>query len=60
MNRPWPNLWFSLVALAGSLAVALASAVKGRWAVAAVFGVLAVGFLVRAGEARWRRRDRDG
>jgi len=56
MNRPGPNLWFSLVAFGGSLAVAIASAVKGRWPVAVVFGVLAVGFLVRAGEGRRRRR----
>ena len=55
MNRPGPNLWFSLVALAGSLTVAIASAVKGRWAVAIVFGALALGFLVRAAERRWRR-----
>jgi hypothetical protein len=58
MNRPGPNLWFSFVALAGSLAVAIASAVKGRWAVAVVFGLLALGFLVRAAESRrGRRRD---
>ncbi|HEY1833099.1 MAG TPA: hypothetical protein VGG08_01575 [Solirubrobacteraceae bacterium] len=54
MNRPLANLWFSLVAFAGAAAVAIASGVKGRWAVAIVFGVLAAGFLLRAAE--WRRR----
>jgi hypothetical protein len=54
VNRPRANLWFSLVAFAGAAAVAIASGVKGRGAVAVVFGVLAVGFAVRAAE--WGRR----
>jgi hypothetical protein len=59
VNRPGPNLWFSLVAFGGSLAVAIASAVKGRWPVAVVFALLALGFLARAGEGR-RRGGRGG
>jgi hypothetical protein len=54
VNRPRANLWFSLAAFAGASLVAVASGVKGRWAVAVVFGVLAVGFAVRAAE--WGRR----
>lgn len=47
---------FSLCAAAGALIVSTASAVKGRWAVAVVFGMLLVGFLVRALEGRREAR----
>jgi xanthine/uracil permease len=48
------NIVFSLCATVGALAIAIPSAVKGRWAVALVFGLLAVGFLLRA-HAGYRR-----
>jgi hypothetical protein len=50
MNRPWANLTFSVFAFVAATTIAIASAVKGRWAVAVVFGLLAAGFLVRAAE----------
>ncbi len=56
MNRLGANLAFSLCAGLGSLAVAIASAAKGRWAVAVVFGLLAVGFALRGSEGYRRRR----
>jgi hypothetical protein len=40
---------FSLFAALLALAVTVLAAVKGAWAVAAVFGILVVGFLVRMG-----------
>ena len=46
------NATFSLCAATGALLVSTLSAVKGRWAVAIVFGLLVVGFLVRALEGR--------
>ncbi len=46
------NLAFSLGAAAVSLLISTASAVKGRWAVAIVFGLLVGGFLLRALEGR--------
>ena|GEM_PF-2807767 len=46
------NVTFSLCAAAGALVISAASAVKGRWAVAIVFGLLVAGFLVRALEGR--------
>ena len=42
------NIVFSLCATVGALVIAIPSAVKGRWTVAVVFGLLAVGFLLRA------------
>jgi hypothetical protein len=48
------NIVFSLSATVGALLIAIPSAVKGRWAVAIVFGLLAVGFLLRA-RAGFRR-----
>jgi hypothetical protein len=48
------NIVFSLCATLGALLIAIPSAVKGRWAVALVFGLLAVGFLLRA-RAGYRR-----
>jgi hypothetical protein len=48
------NIVFSLCATVGALLIAIPSAVKGRWAVAAVFALLAVGFLLRA-HAGYRR-----
>jgi hypothetical protein len=47
-----PNVTFSLCAATGALLVSTLSAVKGRWAVAIVFGLLVLGFLVRALEGR--------
>jgi len=52
------NLAFSLAAAAGSLAVAILAAGKGVWIVAAIWGLLFVGFLVRASEIRRRGHDR--
>jgi hypothetical protein len=49
------NTLFSIFAAAAALAVAVLSAVKGVWPVAAVFGLLAAGFLARALERYWRR-----
>jgi hypothetical protein len=49
------NVAFSMFAALGSLAVAVLSAVKGVWPVAALFALLAAGFLARAGERYWRR-----
>jgi hypothetical protein len=46
------NVAFSLCAATGSLLVSTLSAVKGRWAVAIVFGLLVLGFLARALEGR--------
>jgi hypothetical protein len=46
------NVTFSLCAATGSLIISTLSAVKGRWAVAIVFGLLVVGFLLRALEGR--------
>jgi hypothetical protein len=46
------NAIFSLCAASGALIVSTLSAVKGRWAVAIVFGMLVVGFLARALEGR--------
>jgi hypothetical protein len=51
-----PNLAFSVFAALTSLAIAVLSAVKGVYAVTAVFGLLAIGFLLRASERRWRGR----
>jgi hypothetical protein len=48
------NIVFSLCATAGALAISVPSAVKERWAVAIVFGLLAIGFLLRA-RAGYRR-----
>ena len=46
------NVTFSLCAATVSLVISSLSALKGRWAVAIVFGLLVVGFLVRALEGR--------
>jgi hypothetical protein len=48
------NVVFSLTAAVGSLAVTILSAVKGAWAVTAVFALLAAGFLMRAAERNWK------
>ena len=50
------NLAFSLSAAAGSLAVTILSASKGVWVVSAIWGLLFVGFLLRASEIRRRNR----
>jgi hypothetical protein len=52
------NLAFSLCAAAGALLIAVLSAAKGQAVVAVVFGLLFVGFLIRAREGH-RRRDRE-
>jgi len=49
------DIRFSLIAGLASLLVAVASGVKGRVAVAVVFGLLAVGFVARALQGRSRR-----
>jgi hypothetical protein len=48
------NLVFSLAAAVAALTVTVLSAVKGVWAVTAVFALLAVGFLLRAAERYWK------
>ena len=48
------NIVFSLCATLGALLIAIPSGVKGRWPVAVIFGLLAVGFLLRA-RAGYRR-----
>jgi hypothetical protein len=50
------NVVFSVAAAAATLAVAVLAAAKGTWAVAAVFGVLAIGFVLRAAERFWSGR----
>ena len=52
------NLAFSLCAAVAALLIAVLSAAKGQAFVAAVFGLLFVGFLLRAREGH-RRRDRE-
>jgi hypothetical protein len=46
------NATFSLCAATAALLISALSAVKGRWAVAVVFGLLVAGFLMRALEGR--------
>jgi len=50
------NTVFSLFAAAGSLIVAVAGALQGLWIVTGVWVLLALGFLARASERRWRGR----
>ncbi len=53
---PIANIVFSICAGLASLLVAVLSAAKGAPAVAVVFGLLFVGFLLRAREGYRRRR----
>lgn len=46
------NVTFSVFAAVAALVVVVLSAVKGVWIVAVVFGLLVVGFLLRAREGR--------
>jgi len=46
------NTVFSICAALAALAVSILSAAKGAWIVALVFGLLVVGFLLRAREGR--------
>jgi hypothetical protein len=55
MNGSRANLAFSVFAALTSLVVTVLSAAKGAYAVAAVFGLLAIGFVLRASERRWWR-----
>jgi hypothetical protein len=48
------NLVFSVFAAVGAGTVAVLAVVKGGYVVAAVFGLLAVGFVLRASERSWR------
>jgi hypothetical protein len=50
------NTAYSLFAACVSLMIVILAAVAGVWAVSAVFGLLTVGFLLRATETRWRGR----
>lgn len=52
-----PNIVFSLSAAAASLLIAILAAVKGAPVVALIWGLLAVGFVIRAayGYNRGRR-----
>jgi hypothetical protein len=50
------NVAFSVCAAAASLLITVLSAAKGATAVAIVFGMLFVGFLLRAGQGHRRRR----
>jgi uncharacterized membrane protein len=56
MNGSKANLAFSVFAALASLAVTILSAAKGAYPVTAVFGLLAIGFVLRASERRWWRR----
>jgi Flp pilus assembly protein TadB len=49
------NIVFSICAAVAALVVSVLSAAKGSWVVALVFGLLVVGFLLRAREGH--RRD---
>jgi uncharacterized membrane protein len=53
------NIVFSICAALAALVVSVLSAAKGAWVVALVFGLLVVGFLLRAREGYsrggWRR-----
>jgi uncharacterized membrane protein len=53
------NIVFSLCAAAATLLVTILAAVKGAWVVSLVYGLLCVGFLLRAHLGRRRRRDSD-
>jgi uncharacterized membrane protein len=44
------NIVFSICAALAALVVSVLSAAKGAWVVALVFGLLVVGFLLRARE----------
>jgi hypothetical protein len=50
------NITFSLCAAAASLAIAILAAVKGASIVAVVWGLLAIGFVIRAAYGRRRRK----
>jgi uncharacterized membrane protein len=50
------NIVFSVCAAVASLVISVLSAVKGAPAVAVVFGLLFVGFLLRAREGRRREQ----
>jgi hypothetical protein len=50
------NTAFSLFAASVSLVITVLAAVEAVWAVSVVFGLLTVGFLLRASETRWRGR----
>jgi hypothetical protein len=50
------DIRFSLAACTLSLLVAILALIQAAWAPAALFGVLAVGFAVRAGQGRRSRR----
>jgi hypothetical protein len=50
-----PNIAFSLSAAAASLLIAILAAVKGVPVVTAVWGLLAVGFAIRAANGFKRR-----
>ncbi|HEX3432923.1 MAG TPA: hypothetical protein VHT25_02560 [Solirubrobacteraceae bacterium] len=52
------NIVFSICAALASLLVSVLAGVKGAPAVAVVFGLLFVGFLLRAREGHRRRRPR--
>jgi hypothetical protein len=51
------NIVFSLCAAAATLLVAILAAVKGAGVVSLVWGLLCIGFLLRAYLGRRRRRD---
>jgi len=50
------NLWFSVFAGVASALVSVGAVLRGAPVVAIVFGLLAVGFVARATENRWRPR----
>jgi hypothetical protein len=54
--QPIANIVFSICAGLASLLISVLSAVKGAPAVAVVFGLLFVGFLLRAREGYRRQR----
>jgi uncharacterized membrane protein len=52
------NIVFSICAALTALVVSVLSAAKGAWVVALVFGLLVVGFLLRAREGHRRGGER--
>jgi hypothetical protein len=48
------NASFSVFAATASLLIVIGSALAGYWVVTAVWALLALGFIARATENRWR------
>jgi hypothetical protein len=50
------NTYFSVCAAVASIAIVVLAALGEAWIVVAVWTLLAVGFIARASERRWRGR----